>query len=89
MRTQVPYILVPKYIASACVIKERINLGLRYFQWGGGGSEIFRGSLNIFMGGEELRYFLWVLSLSDRAAKPARQCQLKCLFEMKNYYLTH
>ena len=82
MRTQVPYILVPKYIASACVIKERITLGLRYFQWGGGG---FRN----FHGGEELRNFLWVLSLSDRAAKPARQCQLKCLFEMKNYYLTH
>ena len=26
---------------------------------------------------------------SDRAAKPARRCQLKCLFEMKNCYLSH
>ena len=25
----------------------------------------------------------------DRAAKPARRCQLKCLFEMKNCYLSH
>ena len=26
---------------------------------------------------------------SDSAAKPARRCQLTCLFEMKNYYLSH
>ena len=26
---------------------------------------------------------------SDRAAKPARRCQLKCLFEIKNCYLSH
>ena len=33
---------------------------------------------------EKLRYVY-----SDRAAKPARRCQLKCLFEMKNCYLSH
>ena len=33
---------------------------------------------------EKLRYVY-----SERAAKPARRCQLKCLFEMKNCYLSH